>query len=106
MVRMASWDIVPGGMRVCVFLAHGKAHQIYVTVEQENCRSSRTWDGALVWSPQKTGGITRTGVNPSLLRETFAARYPQKGGNLITLRDLLGHEESARVKRALQMDRR
>jgi site-specific recombinase XerC len=45
----------------------------------------------------------RRGVNPSLLRDSFAVRYLQAGGDLFTLRELLGQEESARVKRSLRM---
>lgn len=52
---------------------------------------------------RKRAGITRKDVNPSLLRESFAVRYLQAGGDLFTLRELLGQEEGARVKRYLRM---
>jgi site-specific recombinase XerD len=55
---------------------------------------------------RKRAGITRKGVNPSLLRDTFAVRYLQSGGDLFTLRELLGQEESAVVRRALRMSER
>ena len=55
---------------------------------------------------RKRAGITRKGVNPSLLRDTFAVRYLQAGGDLFTLRDLLGQEESVVVRRALRMSER
>lgn len=51
---------------------------------------------------RKRAGMTRD-VNPSLLRDSFAVRYLQAGGDLFTLRELLGQEESARVKRSLRM---
>jgi len=38
-----------------------------------------------------------------LLRESFAVRYLQAGGDLCTLRELLGQEESAAVKGSLYM---
>jgi site-specific recombinase XerD len=52
---------------------------------------------------RKRAGITRKGVNPSLLRDTFAVRYLQAGGDLCTLLELLGQEESAVVKCYLRM---
>ena len=55
---------------------------------------------------RKRAGMTRKGVNPSLLRDTFAVRYLQAGGDLFTLRELLGQEESAVVRRALHMSER
>jgi site-specific recombinase XerD len=55
---------------------------------------------------RKRAGITRKGVNPSLLRDTFAVRYLQAGGDLFALRELLGQEESAVVRRALRMSER
>ena len=52
---------------------------------------------------RKRAGITRKEVGPSLLRESFAVRYLQAGGDLCTLRELLGQEESAAVKGSLYM---
>jgi integrase/recombinase XerD len=52
---------------------------------------------------RKRAGITRKDVNPTLLRDSFAVRYLQAGGDLFTLRELLGQEESAVVKRSLQI---
>jgi integrase/recombinase XerD len=52
---------------------------------------------------RKRAGITRKEVNPTLLRESFAVRYLRTGGDLFTLRELLGQEESAVVKRSLQI---
>ena len=43
-------------------------------------------------------------LGSSLLRDSFAVRYLQAGGDLFTLRELLGHEESIRVKRVLGMN--
>jgi site-specific recombinase XerD len=50
-------------------------------------------------------GMTRRECGPTLLRDSFAVRYLQAGGDLFTLRELLGQEESARVKRALHMSK-
>jgi len=52
---------------------------------------------------RRRAGITSKDVNPTLLRESFAVRYLQAGGDLFILRELLGQEESAVVKRALRM---
>jgi site-specific recombinase XerD len=52
---------------------------------------------------RKRAGITRKEVNPTLLRDSFAVRYLRAGGDLFTLRELLGQEESAVVKRSLWM---
>ena len=46
--------------------------------------------------------LTREEIGPTLVRDSFAVRYLQAGGNVFTLRDLLGHQESAAVKRFLQ----
>ncbi|HZR42530.1 MAG TPA: hypothetical protein VFB12_20580 [Ktedonobacteraceae bacterium] len=43
------------------------------------------------------------GDNPSPLHDTFAVRYLQAEGDLFTLREWLGQEESATVKRYLRM---
>ncbi|EFH86194.1 integrase family protein [Ktedonobacter racemifer DSM 44963] len=55
---------------------------------------------------RKQAGITRKEVGPVLLRDTFAVRYLQEGGDLLTLRQQLGQEESAVVKRHLGMSYR
>ncbi len=55
---------------------------------------------------RRRAGITRKGVNPSLLRDSFAVRYLQTGGDLFTLRELLGQKESVVVRRALRMSER
>jgi site-specific recombinase XerD len=55
---------------------------------------------------RQRAGITRKGVNPTLLRESFAVRYLQEGGDVFTLRERLGQEESAPVKRYLRMSER
>jgi site-specific recombinase XerD len=55
---------------------------------------------------RKRAGITRTGVGPTLLRESFAVQYLQAGGDLAALRDLLGQEVSMAVKRALRISER
>jgi site-specific recombinase XerD len=52
---------------------------------------------------RKRAGVTRKGVGPSLLRDSFAVRYVQAGGDLCTLRELLGQQESTTVKRYLRM---
>ncbi len=52
---------------------------------------------------RKRAGITKKAVGPALLRDSFAVRYLQAGGDLFTLRELLGQEVSARVKRTLCM---
>jgi site-specific recombinase XerD len=55
---------------------------------------------------RERAGITRQGITAALLRESFAVRYLQAGGDLEALRALLGREESARVKRFLLMNER
>jgi site-specific recombinase XerD len=44
-------------------------------------------------------GITEQRVTPSMLRETFAVRFLQAGGNLRTLQEQLGLEDAVSVKR-------
>lgn len=51
---------------------------------------------------RKRAGITRKGVSPSLLRESFAMRYLQAGGDLCTLWELLGQKENASFKHSLR----
>ncbi len=53
---------------------------------------------------RKRAGITRKRVSPALLRDTFAVRYLQAGGDLFALRELLGQQESATVKRFLRIN--
>lgn len=48
---------------------------------------------------KKQAGITRKETVPSLLRDSFAVRYLHMGGDLFSLREVLGQEESAVVKR-------
>jgi len=48
-------------------------------------------------------GVTREEIGPTLVRDSFAARYLQAGGDVFTLRDLLGYQESVAVKRFLRM---
>jgi len=52
---------------------------------------------------RKRAGIMRKGVGPVLLRESFAMRYLQTGGDLCTLWELLGQKESASFQHHLQM---
>ncbi len=47
--------------------------------------------------------LTREEIGPTLVRDSFAVRYLQAGGDVFTLRDLLGHQESAIVKHFLRM---
>ena len=47
-------------------------------------------------------GVTREEIGPILVRDSFAVRYLQAGGDVFQLRDLLGQEESVVVKRFLQ----
>jgi len=50
----------------------------------------------------KRAGITRKGVNASLLRESFATRYLQAGGELGMLWELLGQKEGRALEQGLQ----
>jgi site-specific recombinase XerD len=42
---------------------------------------------------RKRAGIRRKGVNPSLIRESFALRFLQTGGEPLILQELLGYTE-------------
>lgn len=44
-------------------------------------------------------GITEQWITPSMLRDTFAVRYVQAGGNLRALQEQLGLEDAVSVKR-------
>jgi site-specific recombinase XerD len=44
-------------------------------------------------------GLNEHPVSPSMLRETFAVRYLQAGGNPLTLQKLLGRVDLATIKR-------
>ncbi len=48
---------------------------------------------------KKRAGIRRKDMVPSLLRDSFAVRYLHLGGDPLRLRDVLGREESAVVRR-------
>ena len=48
---------------------------------------------------RKRAGIMRRGVNPSLLRESFALRYLQTGGEPFILQELLGCPDQSTSKR-------
>ncbi len=52
---------------------------------------------------RERAGLKREEIGPTLLRDSFAVRYVQVGGDVFTLRDLLGYRESAAVKRYLRM---
>lgn len=52
---------------------------------------------------RKRAGITRKEVGPALLREGFAMRYLQAGGDLRTLWKLLGQKESSSFQHYLQI---
>jgi len=47
--------------------------------------------------------LTEHPVSPSMLRETFAVRYLQAGGNPLTLQTLLGRVDLATIKRYQQV---
>jgi hypothetical protein len=48
---------------------------------------------------KKRAGISKKPVSPSVLRDTFAVRYLQAGGEPEALRDLLGLRDLAALKR-------
>jgi hypothetical protein len=48
---------------------------------------------------KKRAGISEKPVSPSVLRDTFAMRYLQAGGELEALRDILGLANVAALKR-------
>lgn len=50
---------------------------------------------------RRRAGLTRERIGPTQIRDSFALRYLQAGGDAFTLRDLLGYQESAVVKRYL-----
>jgi len=52
---------------------------------------------------RKRAGILRRGVNPSLLRESFALRYLQTGGEPLILQELLGYADQATSTRYLRL---
>ncbi len=51
---------------------------------------------------RERAGFTREDIGPTLVRDSFALRYLQAGGDVFTLRDRLRHQESAVVKHFLQ----
>lgn len=51
-------------------------------------------------------GITEQWITPSMLRDTFAVRYLQAGGNLRALQEHLGLEDAVSVKRYQQCSMR
>ena len=53
---------------------------------------------------RRRAGLSREEMGPTLIRDSFALRYLQAGGDVFSLRDLLGHQESAAVKRFLRMN--
>ena len=52
---------------------------------------------------RERAGVTREEIGPTLVRDSFVVRSLQEGGDVFRVRDLLGHEESATVKRYLRM---
>jgi integrase/recombinase XerD len=57
----------------------------------------------LVKSAAQRAGIKQD-VTPHVLRHTFATRFLRKGGDLATLRDVMGHANLATTSRYLHAD--
>jgi site-specific recombinase XerD len=57
----------------------------------------------LIKSAAQRAGIKQD-VTPHILRHTFATRFLRKGGDLATLRDILGHANLATTSRYLHAD--
>jgi site-specific recombinase XerD len=55
---------------------------------------------------RRRAGLTREEIGPTLVRDSFAVRYLQAGGDLFTLRDRLGQMESAAVTRYLRKSKK
>jgi len=53
--------------------------------------------GLLFGRLRQRAGITRKGMSPSLLRESFAVRYLQAGGDLFTLQELHGQKDMTTI---------
>lgn len=89
------------GEAACV--ERGGASQDHLFLS-ETCRPLTKSGIALLFGRlRKRAGITRKGVNPSLLRESFAVRYLRAGGDLCALRELLGQKKSASVNYSQRM---
>ena len=52
---------------------------------------------------RKRAGMTKEDMGPTMVRDSFVVRSLQAGGDVFRLRDLLGRQESAVVKRFLRM---
>ena len=51
---------------------------------------------------RERAGFTREEIGPTMVRDSFVVRYVQAGGDVFTLRDLLGQRESDPIKRFLR----
>jgi integrase/recombinase XerD len=75
----------------------------HLFLSEAGCPLSKSGMALLFGRLRKRAGITRKGVGPVLVRESFAMRYLQTGGDLDALWALLGQKESGSFRHYLQM---
>jgi site-specific recombinase XerD len=79
------------------------ASQDHLFLSETGCPLTKNGMALLFSRLRKRAGISRKGVNPSLLREGFALRFLQTGGDPLMLQELLGYSEQATIRRYLRL---
>ncbi len=98
---LAYLDAYRLGAAACGEQAGASEDHLFLT---ERCRPLTKSGIALLFGRlRKRAGITRKGVNASLLRESFAVRYLQAGGDLCTLWEMLGQKESGSFEHSVRL---
>ena len=94
---LAYLDTYRQGAETCK--AHRGACEDHLFLSETGRPLSRNGMALLFARLRKRAGMMRRAVNPSLLRESFALRYLQTGGEPFLLQELLGCPDHSTSKR-------
>ena len=71
------------------------AKEDHLFLSERGCPLTKNGMALLFARLRKRTGIARKGINPSLLRESFALRFLQTGGDPLILQELLGYSKQS-----------